>query len=291
MDFERTARSIARTALGHDPGDLTAIGSLSHQVFVGADVVVKIIGAAGHTRLDREIALAPHLPDGLTAPLLDSGVHPAGDVRYAVYTRAPGVAPGMDLPGIDAATACRLAAQAVRRLQSLHGWTPADPAAQVLREPLDHGGFAGRAALAAEIDAIAAALPAPVADGLRAIAETAPPQVTTTVPVHADCHWDNWLAADGTVTALLDFEWARFGDPLDDWFFLISGSGPHRAAVLDVVAAETGIAADVLRAECEARHVAHLAADIRLALADPPGHRALLTERLTNLTDLLDDPW
>jgi len=40
------------------------------------------------------------------------------------------------------------------------------------------------------------------------------------VPVHADCHWGNWLVHERTVTALLDFEWARFGEPADDWLFL-----------------------------------------------------------------------
>jgi hypothetical protein len=48
--------------------------SSSHYVYVSPDVVVKIIGADRHSRLDREIALAPHLPAGLTAPLLDSGL-------------------------------------------------------------------------------------------------------------------------------------------------------------------------------------------------------------------------
>jgi hypothetical protein len=41
------------------------------------------------------------------------------------------------------------------------------------------------------------------------------------------------------VTALLDFEWARFGEPADDWFFLARFSGPHMEAVLDVIARAT----------------------------------------------------
>jgi hypothetical protein len=58
------AHEIALAALGRDPGPLTVADSLSHQVFLGPDVVVKIIDAADHTRLEREIALAPHLPAG-----------------------------------------------------------------------------------------------------------------------------------------------------------------------------------------------------------------------------------
>src|SRR4051794_28611931 len=77
------ARAIATAALGRDPGPMAIAESLSHYVYVGSDVVVKLIDADRPTRLDREIALAPHLPTGLTAPLLDSGVYrlDARDVR------------------------------------------------------------------------------------------------------------------------------------------------------------------------------------------------------------------
>ncbi|WP_433790007.1 phosphotransferase family protein [Actinoplanes sp. CA-252034] len=284
------AREIATAALGRDPGPMTGADSLSHQVYVGADVVVKVIEAGRHPRLEREIALAPHLPAGVTAPLLDSGVHPAGDgsVRFACYARMPGEAPGMGLPGAGEATARDLAEQAVRRLRILHDWAPPEDAGRVLRQSLDHGGFAGRTALIAEIDAIAAAASPALVDGLLALAEGAPEHVRATVPVHADCHWGNWLAADGRITALLDFEWARFGDPMDDWFFVIADSGPHRAAVLDVVAGATGIPADVLRAECEIRHVSHLAADVRLAVTDPAGHGGLLETRWEQLHEVID---
>jgi hypothetical protein len=57
---------------------MTAADSDSHHVYVGPDVVVKVIDAARHSRLDREIALAPHLPAGLTAPLLASGLWQSG---------------------------------------------------------------------------------------------------------------------------------------------------------------------------------------------------------------------
>jgi hypothetical protein len=108
-------------------------------------------------RLVREIALAADLPAGLTAPLLASGLARLGtrEVRYACYARVTGTAPGMGLPGVDTATAQLLVAGAVRRLGALHGWTPSGSADGTLREPLDHGGFTGRAALLAEIDGLA----------------------------------------------------------------------------------------------------------------------------------------
>jgi len=290
----RQARDIATAVLGRDPGPMTAADSDSHHVYVGPDVVVKVIDAARHSRLDREIALAPHLPAGLTAPLLASGLWQQGtpEVRYACYARARGTTPGMGLPGVDGATARLLAEQVVQRLGELHRWVPAGQAGQTLREPLDHGGFVGRAALLAEIDALAVVnrdgiVPARLLTGLTAIAERAPLRAQVTVPVHADCHWGNWPACDGSVTALLDFEWARFGEPADDWFFLIRFSGRHREAVLDVIARATATSEETLRAECEVREASHLASDIRIGLQRPGALSPTTVDRLDALDDLI----
>jgi aminoglycoside phosphotransferase (APT) family kinase protein len=273
---------------------MAAAESSSHYVYVSSDVVVKIIDAGGHARLDREIALAPHLPTGLTAPLLDSGLYRLGtrDVRYACYARVPGVTPGMGMPGVDAVTARLLAEEAVQRLDGLHGWMPADQAEQTLGEPLDHGGFVSQAALLAEVENLAALdrdaiMPRHLLDGLTAIAERAPPHARAVVPVHADCHWGNWLACDRSVTALLDFEWARFGEPADDWFFLARYSGPHMETVLDVIAGTTATSLETLRAECEVREAAHLASDLRAALEHPNTRARMAADRLRALKELI----
>lgn len=286
------AREIARAVLGRDPGPMATADSDSHHVYVSPDVVVKIIDAAGHSRLDREVALAPHLPAGLTARLLGSGLHRAGtrEFRFACYERVPGTAPGMGLPGIDTATARRLAEEAVRQLDALHRWKPG-PAAQVLREPLDHGGFVSQAALSAEIDNLAAmdrdaTVPRRLVGGLRAVADRAPLDARQVVPVHADCHWGNWLVRDACVTALLDFEWARLGEPADDWLFLTRFSGPHAGTVLEVIAEATGTPEDTLRAQCEVREAAHLTSDLRIALEGPARHADMAADRLRALEEL-----
>jgi hypothetical protein len=97
------------------PGD-------SHHVYIGADVVVKIIDTERHSRLEREVVLAPYLPAGLMPPLLASELYPldSSDVRYACYERAPGSAPGMGMPDAEPVTARLLAEQAVHRLDELH---------------------------------------------------------------------------------------------------------------------------------------------------------------------------
>jgi hypothetical protein len=283
------AHTIAADALGHDPGPLTVAASLSHYVYLGADIVVKLAAATGHNRLNREITLASHLPPGLGAPLLASGHRQVGrcDVRYGCFTRRPGASPGVGLPALDADTAQPLIEQAVARLTGLHAWTPAGHAERTLRESPVFEGFNGRDALLADVDRIAAALlPRRLTDGLIAIAHSGPERVPADVPVHADCDWGNWLVHERTVTALLDFERARFGDPADDWVLLALTSGQHIDIVLDAIVATTTTDPRALRAACELRHAAFLAEDIRFAL-ERPHAPAWLGQRIGGLEEIV----
>ena len=272
-DLERAGRAalaIAATVLGRAPGPMVTAASMSHYVFLGAEVVVKLVDAGGHTRLDREIALAPHLPPGLGAPLLTHGRFQGEscDVRYACFARVPGASPGVGLPGVDAVTACRLAGRAVRLLDDLHTWIPRGDAERTLRESPVHEGFVGRAALLTEIERIEPVLPSRLVGGLLAIARRAPGRARADVPVHADGDWGNWLAHGDRVT-LLDFERARFGDPADDWILLALSSGPHRQIVLDVIARVTATSPVTLRADCALREAAFIVEEIGLAIEDP----------------------
>jgi Ser/Thr protein kinase RdoA (MazF antagonist) len=198
----------------------------------------------------------------------------------------------MGMPGVDGATARLLAEQAVQRLGELHAWVPAGQAERTLSEPPDDGGFVSRAALLEGIGNLAGlsrdGLPsARLLDGLTAIAERAPLSTRATVAVHADCHWGNWLACDRGVTALLDFEWARFGEPADDWFFLARFSGPHREVVLDAIAGATATPGETLRAECEVREASYLVSDISLGLQRPGPPSPRTADRLQGLADLI----
>lgn len=287
------ARSILTTALGRDPGPLTLVESLSSQVFMGRDVVVKV---AEHSRLDREVRLAASLPSGLTPELLASGTCMFGgrSVAFACYQRAEGTSPGAGLPGVDAAIARSLAEQAVTSLEVLHSWRPPDDVAELLRQPLDHGGFTSRTQLIALMQQLVATdsnrvVNQVLVDGLLTIADESPLAARTDVPVHADCYWENWLARNGRLTSLLDFEWARFGDPLDDYFFLISFSGEHQAAVMDVVAEWAGMPRQTLARECEVRQASLVVSDILLALTNPESDlpKQLLARRLASLEQLV----
>jgi hypothetical protein len=280
------ARAIVKVGLGIDPGPLTKAWSMSaNQVFMGDDVVVKIIHAGGHSGLHREIALVPMLPAGITAPLLASGEYEG--LRYACYVRMPGESPRLHLPNTDAATARKLAEQAVERLDLLHTWQP--DSTEVLTEELYHGGFTGRESFQNDIERLERAdqdgvVPVHLIKGLKEIAGHAPDRVETAVPVHGDCDWENWLADGDTVTALLDFESARLAEPTDDWFFLIRFSGPHMAAVLKVVTEHSGIREDELRAACEVREANYVISDVRLRLE---GFNAGVGS-VADLTELID---
>jgi hypothetical protein len=80
------ARAIAVTALGRDPGPMASAASSSHYVYVSPDVVVKIIGASGHSRLDREITLATATsPETLRAECeVREAAYLASDLRVAL---------------------------------------------------------------------------------------------------------------------------------------------------------------------------------------------------------------
>jgi hypothetical protein len=90
------------------------------------------------------------------------------------------------------------------------------------------------------------------------------------------------------VTALLDFEWARFGEPAGDWFFLARFSGPHTESVLDVIARATMTSPTALRAACEVRDASYLASDLCVALEHPATRAPLANARLHGLEELID---
>ncbi len=295
-DLERgrtAARMIAASVLGRDPGPLTTAASMSHYVYLGTDIVVKLVDAAGHSRMDREIALAPLLPAGLGAPLLANGRSrtDACDVRYACFTRMPGTPGRPGLPDVDAATARHWADQAVRRLTDLHSWIPTAVAKSALRAFPPHEGFVSRSKFLSDVECIRTAdrdalMPRKLLDGLVAIAQRAPEQAQADVPVHADGDWGNWLVDDHNVTALLDFERARFGEPADDWVLLAISSGPHVDLVIGAITEATATPPEDIRAACELRHAAFLAEELRYAL-EQVATPTWLAQRMLDLGNLV----
>lgn len=62
MRARAAAHAIAAATLGRDPGLMAVAASMSDYVYIGVEVVVKLVDATGHNRLALEIALAAHLP-------------------------------------------------------------------------------------------------------------------------------------------------------------------------------------------------------------------------------------
>ena len=78
------AREIATLASGRDPGPMANAESASHHVYTSEDVVVKIVDAGSHSRLDREIAIAPHLPRSAKQPPRSRPLRRAHSLRRQV---------------------------------------------------------------------------------------------------------------------------------------------------------------------------------------------------------------
>jgi hypothetical protein len=88
------ARAIAVAVLGRDPGPMATAESISHHLYDGSDIVVKVIDTAGHSRLDREMALAAcpaHRPHGACA---GQRALPARRARASLRVLRPGAGHG-----------------------------------------------------------------------------------------------------------------------------------------------------------------------------------------------------
>jgi aminoglycoside phosphotransferase (APT) family kinase protein len=112
----------------------------------------------------------------------------------------------------------KLAAQLGRELARIHGIRPPRADLGFLGAPPADAGLAAIAAMRARLDA--AGTPRPVTEwGLRAAERHAPPPVPPAL-VHNDFRTGNIMLDASGVTAVLDWEFAAWGDPAADlgWF-------------------------------------------------------------------------
>jgi aminoglycoside phosphotransferase (APT) family kinase protein len=160
-------------------------------------------------------------------PVPDVVVHDRS-CRHAPYEalavrRLPGRAVEQSWPDLDTATRERLARQVGEVMGRLHG--------------IDPGGFGEMAAPPATrtrplADLMHEALEERLADALHAgvlededaararevvaAREAALRRVTRPALVHGDLHFGNVLHVGDRITGVLDFEWSRSGDPVDE---------------------------------------------------------------------------
>ena len=174
-----------------------------------------------------------------------------GAVFY-LMARVPGVARGIRLVRDPLAIARgeEIAAELGRELARLHR----------LKPPVDGLGFipvpegdplrSRIAQLRQYLDAMDAAEPV-LEWGLRWL-ELHAPRCRDLVLIHADCRTGNYLVEDGRLTAILDWEFACYSDPLEDLGWLLArcwrygvdtkecGGIGSRTSLLDAYEAEAG---------------------------------------------------
>ncbi|TCZ53388.1 phosphotransferase family protein [Roseicella aquatilis] len=135
---------------------------------------------------------------------------------FFVMRRVEGIAAGHRL--VKAAQGTALAEALGRELARIHGIVPPRPDLPFLGDPPPDAHLALVAAQRAALDA--AGTPRPVLEwGLRHLERTAPPPGETVLN-HNDFRTGNYMAVGDRVSAVLDWEFAAWGDPHADlgWF-------------------------------------------------------------------------
>lgn len=135
---------------------------------------------------------------------------------FYLMRRLPGIAPGRLLVRDEAVLARgdAIVESLGRELAKLHRVTPPDPRLGFLSHTETPAPQARIADLRAGLDRLGA--PEPVLEwGLRWLELNAPPSEDL-VLCHGDCRTGNYLVHDGALSALLDWEFALWSDPLED---------------------------------------------------------------------------
>jgi aminoglycoside phosphotransferase (APT) family kinase protein len=142
---------------------------------------------------------------------------------FFVMEHVPGVAAGHRLVKDDTLVPdrARLAADLGEDLARLHHVRPPVASLDFLGPAPAHPALERVAACRADLDALGSAGVNPVLEwGLRWCERRAPPPASA-VLLHRDYRTGNYLVHEGRLAAVLDWEFAGWGDPLEDigWFF------------------------------------------------------------------------
>jgi aminoglycoside phosphotransferase (APT) family kinase protein len=143
--------------------------------------------------------------------------------RFFVMERMPGIAAGHRLVKDDSLVPDRdrLAADLGHDLARLHAVRPPQATLDFLGEPPPHPALERIATYRRDLEALGAAGVNPVLEwGLR-WCELHAPAARESVLLHRDYRTGNYLVHEGRLAAVLDWEFAGWGDPLEDigWLF------------------------------------------------------------------------
>lgn len=215
-----------------------------HRWVVRTDAASQV--SVSHSRASEFALLRAAHEAGVRVPrplwLCDDGAGPA----FFVMERVPGVAAGHRLTKEDALVPDRaeLARELGANLARIHAIRPPRPDLAFLGDAPARPALERVAHYRECLDALGDAGVQPVLEwGLRWCELHAPAPVACAL-LHRDYRTGNYLAHEGHLTAVLDWEFAGWGDPLEDigWFF----ARCWRFAAPQRVAGGIGAAADFL---------------------------------------------
>jgi hygromycin-B 7''-O-kinase len=212
------AEARARTALlraGLEPAaELFRASSVTNEVWLTAEHVVRVNRTANH-RLRREALLGPWLPPEVRyPPVVAHGTETGSD--WLVLRRVPGKPLSRCWPQMSFDQRRSAIRQIAEMLKALHGWECTLDLAPIEAPHLldigTHGGAVGPVLAALEaamqLDHVDPGMLREVIGIVEHGAQALEPFTSTTL-IHGDLTFENVLWDQGTVTAMLDFEWAR----------------------------------------------------------------------------------
>jgi aminoglycoside phosphotransferase (APT) family kinase protein len=206
----RAQRLLQEIGLGRADEAVERAPSLGNEVWVLNDQVLRINPAPGSHRLRTEAALSAALPAGVGHPtVIESGTSRVGE--WLLCERVAGEPLSRVWSGLDETRRRRVVHDLAHRLRLIHTTPPPAAVDEAWRES-PHVIEPDRL-----VDLLARARRLPhvdtdVIDGARQlVARWAPflDDESEWVLVHGDLHFENVLCADGRLTAVLDFEFAR----------------------------------------------------------------------------------
>ena len=240
----RLARVAAFTGL-KVPDDAEFLDSNSNDAWRCGDLVVRVCFRGDRERLIREASVAAALPREVLYPdIVECGRD--DDLSWMFVRRVEGVALWEQSRTMPEPQLRRVVSQFAEMLRVLHAWTPPADVLSLLRDHAsvakhDADGVVGHDLLAlphrrwVPLVEAAAAMPYVDAGIVRAAAERIdelapydPFAGTCDSVVHGDAGFSNVLAADGRITALLDYEWVRLGPRDAELVSLIRQDGQWR---------------------------------------------------------------
>jgi Phosphotransferase enzyme family len=210
------------------PGDPVPVESESNDVWSIGELFLRVCWRGDRARLEREMLVAAHLPDGVPYPaVVASGRDEA--LSWTVTRRLPGstVSALWDTLSVDERRA--VIRQHAQILEALHAWRPPPGVSEALRrrplvDPDEPATIVGadvnplpisRASLLVEparrLPFVDPGVIDAVADRFQELRTSDPFLTDDLVVVHGDASTANLLWHHGRVVALLDFEWVRWG--------------------------------------------------------------------------------